>query len=147
MAMAFENLQPHSEQIADWRAQRVTLVECVEKLRREHGVTTTVGTLSRFMKQQTPNARSHPTPGEGSRIDTTALFVELLGEVRGRGEEQRAALEHLAGQVRVLYEQVAGGRPAASKGGGFLPGLVTGFALALALVGAGVVLLKVIMRG
>ena len=73
-----------------------------------------------------------------------ALFVELLAEVRGGREETRTALEHLAGQVRVLHE-TQGDAPAAQpkeavqlskkeKRQAFENGIVAGIAVAIGLL-------------
>ncbi len=148
--MAFENLLPIKSEIERLRKDGLTLTQTVERLHSEFGVTTSIGTLSRFLKQASPaHAVRKATPDEGRQIDVMALFVELLSEVRGGREEARAALEHLAGQVRVLHETQRGvpasnkqlssppQTPKKEKRQAFLTGIAIGLFIALALLGIG----------
>jgi hypothetical protein len=81
------------------------LQEVCEILFERHQLRTTPGTLSRYLKElQTPDSPVAPpyvTPDQERRLELIALITEVLAEVRGRSEEQRLAIEHLAGQVRV----------------------------------------------
>jgi hypothetical protein len=82
--------------------------QLAEHLRAKYRLSTTPGTLCRYVKQLSPDlAPRGATPQEEETVDMAMLFAELLAEVRGRGEEQRRALEHQAGQIRVLMEMVA----------------------------------------
>jgi len=106
--MAFENLEPFKDQIIALRQpgpHRKTLQEVCEILFERHQLRTTPGTLSRYLKElQTPDAPVAPpeaTPEQEQRLELISLITEVLAEVRGRSEEQRLAIEHLAGQVRV----------------------------------------------
>lgn len=106
--MAFENLEPFKDEIIALRQpgpHRKTLQEVCEILFERHQLRTTPGTLSRYLKEmQNPGSQLAPpeaTPDQEQHIELIALITELLAEVRGRSDEQRLAIEHLAGQVRV----------------------------------------------
>ena len=106
--MAFENLEPFKDEIIALRQpgpHRKTLQEVCEILFERHQLRTTPGTLSRYLKElQTsgsPVASPEATPEQEQRLEMIGLITEVLAEVRGRSEEQRLAIEHLAGQVRV----------------------------------------------
>jgi len=106
--MAFENLEPFKDEIIALRQpgpHRKTLQEVCEILFERHQLRTTPGTLSRYLKElQTPDsqvASPEATPEQEQRLELISLITEVLAEVRGRSEEQRLAIEHLAGQVRV----------------------------------------------
>lgn len=110
--MAFENLHPHRERILDWRKKGLTLAEVADRLKTEHGVPSSPGTLSRFLRQAGPDgALQTPTPEQRQTIDALTLLTEILAEIRGRGDEQRMAIEHLAGQIRILTEVIEEGGP------------------------------------
>ncbi|MEL6621527.1 MAG: hypothetical protein AAFQ11_01460 [Pseudomonadota bacterium] len=107
--MAFEALLPHKSTILEWRDERLTLARIADRLASEHGVRTTPGTLSRFLRETSPkHGLREGNAEERSVIDALTLLTEVLAEIRGRGEEQRKAVEYLAGQVRVLTEVVDG---------------------------------------
>lgn len=136
--MAFESLRPHQSAILAWREQKLTLAHIADRLAEEHGVRTTPGTLSRFLKEVSPkHGLREGTAEERSVIDALTLLTEVLAEVRGRGEEQRRAVEYLAGQIRVLTEVVDGSagqrdpepNKKPSKRGRFAAGVFTGLVL------------------
>lgn len=106
--MAFENLEPFKDEIIALRQpgpHRKTLQDVCEILFERHQLRTTPGTLSRYLKDlQTsgsPVASPEATPEQEQRLEMIGLVTEVLAEVRGRSEEQRLAIEHLAGQVRI----------------------------------------------
>ncbi len=109
--MAFEQLEPYRPEILQLRApgpRRLTFSQLAEHLRVKYRLSTTPGTLCRYVKHLSPElAPREPTPTEEEAIDTAMLFAELLAEVRGRGEEQRRVLEQHAGEIRVLSETIA----------------------------------------
>ena len=109
--MAFEQLEPYRPEILQLRApgpRRLTFSQLAEHLRVKYRLSTTPGTLCRYVKHLSPDlAPREPTPTEEETIDTAMLFAELLAEVRGRGEEQRRVLEQHAGEIRVLSETIA----------------------------------------
>lgn len=148
--MAFENLNPHLNDIVKLRTGGAKLTEIVDTLRERHGVRTTSGTLSRFLQERAPaSAPRRPNGQEAANIDAIALLIEVLGEIRGRGDENRLAIEQLAGQIRVLQEVIdtapgigaaateAVGASKPKTGGlltGFIVGLIVGAVGALAVV-------------
>lgn len=152
--MAFENLQPHRHRILEWRKKGLTLGQVAHRLKTEHGVPTSAGTLSRFLRQAGPDgALQTPTPEQRQTIDTLTLLTEILAEIRGRGDEQRMAIEHLAGQVRILTEVVeesgAGGRSSAAPKpprGRLWLGLVLGILVGAAATYAALHLSSVVSR-
>lgn len=105
--MAFERLEPHRSKLEAWRKDGMTLAEIVVKLRDEVGISTTPSTLSRYFKSLDPAlAPRDPTAAEAAGIDAAAILVEVLNEIRGRGDETRLSIEHQAGQIRVLTEVI-----------------------------------------
>lgn len=105
--MAFENLEPFRDEILALRrpgpAQK-TLSEICDHLFDKHGLRTTPGTISRYLKelrQPLGFALRDPTDPERERLEAITLLTEVLVEIRGRSEEQRVAIEHLAGQMSV----------------------------------------------
>ena len=105
--MAFENLEPFREQLIALRADGKKLHELVEYLLENHSVRTTTGTLSRYFQHVAPNAALRdPRPEEKQLTDVLLMQMEILGEIRGRGDEVRLAVEHHAGQIRVLTEEI-----------------------------------------
>jgi hypothetical protein len=109
--MAYEALGPVREVILAKRAKgpdQLTLVQLTELLKTQYGVATTPGTLSRYLKDTASPELGlrQTTPAEERQVETAILQIELLAEVRGRLEEQRAAIEYLSGQLRVLTETV-----------------------------------------
>ena len=105
--MAFENLEPFREQIIALRADGKKLHELVEYLSERHNLRTTTGTLSRYLQQTAPKmALRELRPEEKQLTDFLLLQTELLAEVRGRGNEVRLAIEHHAGQIAVLSEEI-----------------------------------------
>lgn len=142
--MAYENLQPHSAAVIAWRRDGLSLKECVNRLRAEKGVETSIGTLSRFLKETSPaHGLSSATPQEGLSIDVASIVAELFAEVRTLKEENRKALEHLSGQIRVATETAKGKTAITSydkkkQRQTFFTGLSVGVFLSILLVGAGV---------
>ncbi|MBA4131672.1 MAG: hypothetical protein C0519_09630 [Hyphomicrobium sp.] len=110
--MAFENLDPFRSEILALRApgpHQKTLLEITDYLLEKHKLRTTPGTLSRYLKelrQPLGVALRDPTEPERERLEAIALLTEVLVEVRGRSDEQRAALEYLAGQVAIATRSV-----------------------------------------
>lgn len=105
--MAYENLEPYRDDILALRrpgpAQK-TLNEVCDFLFEKHKLRTTPGTLSRYLKdlRQAPGvALREPTDSERERLEAISLLTEVLVEIRGRSDEQRLAIEHLAGQVTI----------------------------------------------
>ncbi len=47
-----------------------------------------------------------PTPGEERELDVAAVLAELVAEMRGRSDEQRTAIEQLAGKVAAVGADV-----------------------------------------
>jgi hypothetical protein len=126
--MAFENLEPYRDDILALRRPgpgQKTLTELADHLFEKHKLRTTPATLSRYLKelrQLSGVTTPDPSRDEQEAIDAIAVLTEVLSEVRGRSDEQRAAIEHLAGQVAIqtnaieeLERQVAGS--AAGQGG------------------------------
>lgn len=109
--MAFEQLEPYRAEILQLRAAgpgRLSFSQLTEHLRAKYRLSTTPGTLCRYVKHLSPElATRDASAQEEAAIDTAMLFAELLAEVRGRGEEQRRVLENQAGQIRVLAEVIA----------------------------------------
>jgi hypothetical protein len=109
--MAFEQLEPYRAEIIQLRTPgpgRLSFSQLAEHLRAKYRLSTTPGTLCRYVKQLSPElAPRDPTTKEEAAVDTAMLFAELLAELRGRGDEQRRAIEYQAGQIRVLMEMVA----------------------------------------
>jgi hypothetical protein len=109
--MAFEQLEPYRAEILQLRAAgpgRLSFAQLMEHLRVKYRLSTTPGTLCRYVKHLSPElAARNASAQEEAAIDTAMLFAELLAEVRGRGEEQRRVLENQAGEIRVLSEAVA----------------------------------------
>lgn len=133
--MAFERLEPHRSKLEAWRRQGLTLAEIVVRLRDEVGISTTPSTLSRYFKTLDPAlAPRNPTPAEAAGIDAASILVEVLNEIRGRGDETRLSIEHQAGQIRVLtevIEEISGqSLPTGNKKSGswlsFIFGLIVG---------------------
>ena len=134
------------------REQRMTLNQIVETLTNDYNVSTSIGTLSRFLKQASPAyALRKPTPEGGRQIDAMALFVELLTEIKNGREENRMAIEQLAAQLRIQSEQFgdqadnqtqpfasAPSKKAKSNQRPFLFGLGLGLLLAVSLFALGV---------
>jgi hypothetical protein len=109
--MAYEALEPVREVILAKRAKgpdQLTLAQLTELLKAQYGVVTTPGTLSRYLKDTAaPELGLRPTTvAEEKQVETAILQIELLAEMRGRLEEQKAAIEYLGGQLRVLTETI-----------------------------------------
>jgi hypothetical protein len=121
--MAYENLEPYRDEILKLRRpgpDRKTLQDICDLLFERHKLRTTPGTLSRYITQLKPpfpdaGVRS-PTPPEQDKLEAVALLNEVLVEVRGRSEEQRAVIEHLAGQVAVQTRAIEELEKAVAKG-------------------------------
>lgn len=106
--MAFENIEPFRDDILAWRKPgptQKTLNEVCDLLFEKHKFRTTPGTLSRYLKEMRQLAPGtgvrDETPPERERLEAIALLTEVLVEIRGRSDEQRLAIEHLAGQVGI----------------------------------------------
>lgn len=105
--MAFENLEPFRDEILALRRPgpgQKTLAEICDHLLAKHKLRTTPGTLSRYLKdlkQPIGVALRDPDEIERQQIDALALLTEVLAEMRGRSDEQRVAIEQLAGQIAV----------------------------------------------
>lgn len=106
--MAYDRLEPVRALILRLQAEGRTLTDIADELSRSKGIETTPATVSRYLKSigKAQSAREL-TDVEAVQLDTAAVLVELLAEVRGRGDEQRAAIEALAGKVAVVGSQVA----------------------------------------
>ncbi len=109
--MAYETLEPVRDVILAKRQKgpdQLTLVQLTELLKSQYGIVTTPGTLSRYLKDTaSPDLGLRPTtPAEEKQVETAILQIELLAELRGRLEEQRAAIEYLGGQIRILTESI-----------------------------------------
>lgn len=100
--MAFSNLVPFAQELKTLRREGKTLSQIVDHLAAAYKVETTPGTLSRFFKANAPQlAPRDMTQAEEQRFEAVALLTEVLVELRARSEEERLAIEHLAGQVAV----------------------------------------------
>jgi hypothetical protein len=106
--MAFSNLVPYAQELKSLRQEGKTLTQLADHLAAAYKVETTPGTLSRFFKANAPQlAPRELTQGEEQRFEAVALLTEVLVEVRARSEEERLAIEHLAGQVAVNTASLA----------------------------------------
>jgi hypothetical protein len=105
--MAFENLEPYRDEILALRRPgpgQKTLLEIADHLSERHKLRTTPATLSRYINSLRPAAglpSLEASRQEREAIDTVAVLTEVLAEFRGRSDEQRVAIEHLAGQVAI----------------------------------------------
>lgn len=122
--MAFENIEPFRDDILAWRKPgptQKTLNEVCDLLFEKHKLRTTPGTLSRYLKEMRiiapDSGLRDATLPERERLEAIALLTEVLVEIRGRSDEQRVAIEHLAGQVGIAtrsiedLEKVVAGKP------------------------------------
>jgi hypothetical protein len=105
--MAYVNLEPYRDEILALRKpgpNQKTLTEVAEHLRVTHGLRTTPGTLSRYLKdlRQTDSVPSAQA-AERDRADTLDLLTELLD----LAEEHRLAMEALAAQVAIQNHAIA----------------------------------------
>lgn len=101
--MAFETLKPHRSFIEDLKKDGRTLAQIAEQLADAKSVTTTPGTLSRYLASiGSPYRPRELSPQEHAGVDQTVLLTEIFAEVQGAKEESRAVVEHLAGKVAVL---------------------------------------------
>lgn len=104
--MAFENIAPHRDLILSLREpgkNRRSLTQIVDTLREVHQVKTSIGTLSRYLKQVAPDkAVRDPTQGEHEAIDALALHIEIMAEIAGSKQEVRSVIEKQHGQLRNL---------------------------------------------
>jgi len=98
--MAFDRLEPNRELILRLQAEGRTLTDIAEELSRLKAIETTPATLSRFLKSiGRPQKLRALSPAEERELDVAAVLAELVAEMRGRSDEQRAAIEQLAGKV------------------------------------------------
>ncbi len=101
--MAFDRLEPNRDLILRLQAEGKTLTDIAEELSRLKAIETTPATLSRFLKSiGKPQKLRALSPTEERELDVAAVLAELLAEMRGRSDEQRAAIEQLAGKVAVV---------------------------------------------
>lgn len=106
--MAYDRLEPVRALILRLQTEGRTLTEIADELSRSKGIETTPATVSRYLKSiGKPQSARELTAVEEVQLDTAAVLVELLAEVRGRGDEQRAAIETLAGKVAIVGANVA----------------------------------------
>lgn len=110
--MAFENLLPYRDEIIALRRPgpgQKTLVDVSDWLFEKHKVRTTPASLSRFLKElkQPPGiAAPELNPSDKIALDSVAVLTEVLVEIRGRGDEQRVVIEHLAGQLAIQTKAI-----------------------------------------
>lgn len=105
--MAFDRLEPNRDLILRLQAQGQTLTGIAEELSRLKAIETTPATLSRFLKSiGKPQKLRALSPAEEQELDVAALLAELLAEMRGRSDEQRAAIEQLAGKVAAVSADI-----------------------------------------
>lgn len=105
--MAFENLKSHRGFIEDLKKEGRTLAQVAERLADEKSVTTTPGTLSRYLASiGSPYRPRELSPQEHAGVDQTVLLTEIFAEMQGAKEESRAVIEQLAGKVAVLTATV-----------------------------------------
>ena len=98
--MAFDRLEPNRDLILRLQAEGRTLTDIAEELSRLKAIETTPATLSRFLKSiGKPQKLRALSPAEERELDVAAVLAELVAEMRGRSDEQRAAIEQLAGKV------------------------------------------------
>lgn len=138
MAPAFDNLAPHHADIVAWREAGLTLHAIVAKLDEQKGVATSAPTLSRYFKETNPALdRPKPTAEQQQDIDAAVRFMEVMGEVRGLREETRAAIEHLAGQIKILNQRVRPPEPVkAEPSRQAWPLILVGFVAGIIVAGA-----------
>jgi hypothetical protein len=105
--MAFDRLEPNRELILRLQAEGRTLTDIAEELSRLKAIETTPATLSRFLKSiGKPQKLRALSPAEEQELDVAAVLAELLAEMRGRSDEQRAVIEQLAGKVAAVGADV-----------------------------------------
>ncbi len=106
--MAFDRLEPNRALILRLQAEGKTLTDIAEELSRLKAIETTPATLSRFLKSiGKPQKLRALSPAEEQELDVAAVLAELLAEMRGRSDEQRTAIEQLAGKVAGVSADVA----------------------------------------
>ncbi|MDX2263477.1 MAG: hypothetical protein NW215_00700 [Hyphomicrobiales bacterium] len=109
--MAFESLDPYRAEILKLRTpgpDQRSFSQIANYLYDQFRLRTTPGTLSRYMKHlNASGGLRETTQPENAGIDTLILFAELLVEIKGRGDEQRAAIEAQASELRLLAETIA----------------------------------------
>ncbi len=98
--MAFDRLEPNRDLILRLQAEGKTLTDIADELSRLKAIETTPATLSRYLKSiGKPQKLRALSPAEERELDVAAVLAELVAEMRGRSDEQRAAIEQLAGKV------------------------------------------------
>lgn len=106
--MAFDRLDGNRDLILRLQADGKTLTDIADELLRLKGIETTAATVSRYLKSiGKPQKLRALTPAEEREVDVAAVLVELLAETRGRSDEQRAAIETLAGKVATVGAEMA----------------------------------------
>lgn len=105
--MAFDRLEPSRELILRLQAEGKTLTEIAETLSRLKAIETTPATLSRYLKSiGKPQKLRALSAAEERELDVAAVLAELVVEMRGRSDEQRAAIEQLAGKVAAVSADI-----------------------------------------
>ena len=105
--MAFDRLEPNRALILRLQAEGKTLTDIAEELSRLKAIETTPATLSRYLKSiGKPQKLRALSPGEERELDVAAVLAELVAEMRGRSDEQRTAIEQLAGKVAAVGADV-----------------------------------------
>ncbi len=105
--MAFDRLEPNRDLILRLQAEGKTLTDIADELSRLKAIETTPATLSRYLKSiGKPQKLRALTPGEERELDVAAVLAELVAEMRGRSDEQRTAIEQLAGKVAAVGADV-----------------------------------------
>ena len=105
--MAFDRLEPNRDLILRLQAEGKTLTDIADELSRLKAIETTPATLSRYLKSIGKSQKLRAlTPGEERELDVAAVLAELVAEMRGRSDEQRTAIEQLAGKVAAVGADV-----------------------------------------
>ena len=105
--MAFDRLEPNRDLILRLQADGQTLTGIAEELSRLKAIETTPATLSRYLKSiGKPQKLRALSAAEEQELDVAAVLAELLAEMRGRSDEQRAAIEQLAGKVAAVSADI-----------------------------------------
>lgn len=102
-------LSAHENYIVEHRQAGKTLTTIADLLAEEKQVSTTAGTLSRYLrdlgKVEAPPAPD-ATPEQERFVEILGLLVELTANENGHAQEQRVVIEHLAGKVAGMGERI-----------------------------------------
>ena len=117
-------LAAHQDYIVEHRKAGKTLTTIADLLEEEKQVSTTAGTLSRYLKdlgQVNAPPAANASPEQERYVETLALLVELTANENGHSQEQRVVIEHLAGKVGGMGERITAlenvvNQPAANSG-------------------------------